>query len=230
MGVSVSRAMASNSSCSSRENVLTRTRHVRASNECKKRAEAREACLVTRPAPASSTWRPMTRMYGFFVLETPRSFFCNHRQSVSDRLKLATWERTAYPLCLLGEDCVDTNDGAARPRCNLVRQVAATRVSNNISHPQRANTNRSTVRSMWRGVSPVGTSSGFSCSFKTCWSMHVHLSATMRKGSSGHFWSGAPSGGWLWCGRSTRQKRQRQNQKKRTSHNGEGVEHRKSRP
>eukprot|EP00958_Prasinococcus_capsulatus_P003311 scaffold304_cov409-Prasinococcus_capsulatus_cf.AAC.20 len=43
---------------------------------------------------------------------------------------------------------------------------------------------RSTDRSMFRGISPVGTSSGFSCSFSVCKSTNSDFSGTMTYGSS----------------------------------------------
>ena len=39
---------------------------------------------------------------------------------------------------------------------------------------------------MCLGISPWGTDSGDSCSFRTWKSTHLHLSGTMKKGSTGH--------------------------------------------
>lgn len=38
-----------------------------------------------------------------------------------------------------------------------------------------------------RGISPVGTTSGFSCNLSSCWSTYEHLSGTIIYGSFGHW-------------------------------------------
>ena len=55
---------------------------------------------------------------------------------------------------------------------------------------------RSTVIMIERGISPVGTASGASCSFHVCWSTYLHFSGSMVYGSTPH---GASFG---WRGRS----------------------------
>mmetsp|Transcript_29320 Transcript_29320/g.95698 ORF Transcript_29320/g.95698 Transcript_29320/m.95698 type:complete len:282 (-) Transcript_29320:169-1014(-) len=55
---------------------------------------------------------------------------------------------------------------------------------------------RSTDSSMCRGISPVGTSSGASCSLSVCWSTYVQRSASITYGSTGHL--SAPGAGWAW--------------------------------
>mmetsp|Transcript_2767 Transcript_2767/g.10601 ORF Transcript_2767/g.10601 Transcript_2767/m.10601 type:complete len:229 (-) Transcript_2767:215-901(-) len=45
---------------------------------------------------------------------------------------------------------------------------------------------RSTIRVTFRGISPAGTSSGFSCIFSTCWSMNFDRSKSTWYGSSPH--------------------------------------------
>ena len=45
---------------------------------------------------------------------------------------------------------------------------------------------RSTEQRTERGISPVGTISGGSCSFHCCWSMYLHFSGRIMYGSSGH--------------------------------------------
>mmetsp|Transcript_27091 Transcript_27091/g.86968 ORF Transcript_27091/g.86968 Transcript_27091/m.86968 type:complete len:289 (+) Transcript_27091:516-1382(+) len=50
----------------------------------------------------------------------------------------------------------------------------------------RSTSRRSTVSITERGISPVGTISGDSCSFHVCWSTYLHFSGRMTYGSSGH--------------------------------------------